>query len=86
MGWVNLFDNNKNFQKKWLDLMSKNPNRFVLILYNVWDEHWIRRSGKRIYMSRKALASLNSDAALLITCGNAKNYFKINIECLKDRN
>ena len=84
-GWINLFDKNDNFQKKWLNLMNKNPKRFVLALDNVWDGHWLRGYGNRVYMWRKALASLNSDTALLIACGNAKNYFKLNIKCLKDR-
>ena len=85
MGWINLFDKNNNFQKKWLDLMNKNPKRFVLALDNVWDGHWLRGYNNRIYMWRKALASLNSDSALLIACGNANNYFKIGIKCLKER-
>ena len=84
-GWINLFDKNDNFQKKWLNLMNKNPKRFVLALDNVWDGHWLYGYRNRIYMWRKALASLNSDTALLIACGNAKNYFKLNIKCLKDR-
>ena len=84
-GWINLFDKNNNFQKKWLDLMNKNPKRFVLALDNVWDGHWLRGYNNRIYMWRKALASLNSDSALLIACGNANNYFKIGIKCLKER-
>ena len=81
MGWINLFNKNDNFQKKWLDLMNKNPKRFVLALDNVWDGHWLRGYDKRIYMWRKALASLKGDAALLIACGNANNYFKIGIMC-----
>jgi hypothetical protein len=85
MGWINLFDKNNNFQKKWLDLMNKNPKRFVLSLDNVWDRHWLRGYDNRIYMWRKALASLNSDSALLIACENANTYFKIAIKCLKER-
>jgi hypothetical protein len=85
MGWINLFDKNNNFQKKWLDLMNKNPKRFVLALDNVWDRHWLRGYDNRIYMWRKALASLNSDSALLIACENANTYFKIGIKCLKER-
>ena len=85
MGWINLFDKNNNFQKKWLDLMNKNPKRFVLALDNVWDRHWLRGYDNRIYMWRKALASLNSDSALLIACENANTYFKIAIKCLKER-
>ena len=85
MGWINLFDKKNNFQKKWLDLMNQNPKRFVLALDNVWDGHWLRGYEKHIYMWRKALAYLDSDSATLIACGNAKNYFKLNIKCLKDR-
>jgi hypothetical protein len=85
MGWINLFDKNDNFQKKWLDLMNKNPKRFVLALDNVWDRHWLKGYNNRIYMWRKALASLNGDAALLIACGNANTYFNLKIKCLKDR-
>ena len=84
-GWINLFDKNDNFQKKWLNLMNKNPKRFVLALDNVWDGHWLRGYGNRVYMWRKALASLNNDTALLIACGNANTYFKIGIKCLKER-
>ena len=84
-GWINLFEKNNKFQKKWLNLMNKNPKRFVLALDNVWDGHWLRGYGNRIYMWRKALVSLNSDSAILIACGNAKKYFKLNIKCLKDR-
>ena len=85
MGWINLFDKNNNFQKRWLDLMNKNPKRFVLALDNVWDRHWLRGYDNRIYMWRKALASINSDSALLIACENANTYFKIGIKCLKER-
>ena len=81
MGWINLFDKNDNFQKKWLNLMNENPKRFVLALDNVWDGHWLRGYKERIYMWRKALASLNSDSALLIACGNANTYYKIGIIC-----
>ena len=84
-GWINLFEKNNKFKKKWLNLMNKNPKRFVLALDNVWDGHWLRGYGNRIYMWRKALVSLNSDSAILIACGNAKKYFKLNIKCLKDR-
>ena len=84
-GWINLFDKNDNLQKKWLNLMNQNPKRFVLALDNVWDGHWLRGYGKQIYMWRKALASLNKDSAVQIACGNAKNYFQLNIKCLKDR-
>ena len=84
-GWVNLFDKNNNFQKKWLDLMNQNPKRFVLALDNVWDGHWLRGYEQKIYMWRKALASLKDDVALLIACGNANTYFKIGIKCLKER-
>ena len=80
-GWINLFDKNDNFQKKWLNLMNQNPKRFVLALDNVWDGHWLRGYKERIYMWRKALASLRGDAALLIACGNANTYFKIGIKC-----
>lgn len=85
MGWINLFDKNDNFKKKWLDLMNKNPKRFVLALDNVWDVHWLRGYNNRIYMWRKALASLKDDAALLIACGNANTYFNLKIQCLKNR-
>ena len=81
MGWINLFDKNDNFQKKWLNLMNENPKRFVLALDNVWDVHWLRGYKERIFMWRKALASLKDDAALLIACGNANTYFKIGIKC-----
>ena len=81
MGWINLFDKNDNFQKKWLNLMNENPKRFVLALDNVWDRHWLKGYKERIYMWRKALASLKGDAALLIACGNANTYFKIGIIC-----
>ena len=84
-GWINLFDKNNNFQKKWLDLMNQNPKRFVLALDNVWDGHWLRGYEQKIYMWRKALASLKDDVALLIACGNANTYFKIGIKCLKER-
>jgi len=85
MGWINLFDKNDNFQKKWLNLMNENPKRFVLALDNVWDFQWLKGYEERIYIWRKALASLNSDSASLIACGNANNYFKLDIKCLKDR-
>tara|TARA_B100000780_G_C21033383_1_gene414408 strand:+ start:69 stop:1067 length:999 start_codon:yes stop_codon:yes gene_type:complete len=84
-GWITLFDKNDNFQKRWLDLMNENPKRFVLALDNVWDGHWLRGYGKRIYMWRKALSFLNEDSAILIACGNANTYFKLGIKCLKDR-
>ena len=83
-GWINLFDKNDNVKKKWLSLMNQNPKRFVLALDNVWDGHWLRGYGKRIYMWRKALASLNKNSSLLIACENANNYFKLGINCLHE--
>ena len=80
-GWINLFDKNDNLQKKWLNLMNKNPKRFVLTLDNVFDVHWLRGYGNKVYLWRKALASLNKDSALQIACGNANFYFRLNIKC-----
>ena len=85
MGWINLFDKNDNLQKRWLDLMNKNPKRFVLALDNVWDGHWLKGYSTRIYIWRKALSSLDKQAALLIACGNANDYFKLEIKCLEER-
>ena len=85
-GWINLFDKNDNLQKKWLNLMNQNPKRFVLALDNVWDGHWLRGYEKHIYMWRKALASLDSDSATLIACGNAKNYLGITLTPQQMRN
>ena len=84
-GWINLFDKNDNLQKKWVNLMNKNPKRFVLTLDNVFDVHWLRDYGNKVYLWRKALASLNKDSALQIACGNANFYFRLNIKCLKVR-
>ena len=84
-GWINLFDKNDNLQKKWVNLMNKNPKRFVLTLDNVFDVHWLRDYGNKVYLWRKALASLNKDSALQIACGNANTYFRLNIKCLKVR-
>ena len=84
-GWINLFDKNDNLQKKWVNLMNKNPKRFVLTLDNVFDVHWLRGYGNKVYLWRKALASLNKDSALQIACGNANTYFRLNIKCLKVR-
>ena len=84
-GWINLFDKNDNLQKKWVNLMNKNPKRFVLTLDNVFDVHWLRDYGNKVYLWRKALASLNKDSALQIACGNANTYFRLNIKCLKER-
>ena len=84
-GWINLFDKNDNFQKRWLDLMNENPKRFVLALDNVWDGHWLRGYENKIYMWRKALATLDKNSSVLIACGNANEYFKLGIKCLEDR-
>ena len=85
MGWINLFDKNDNFQKKWLNLMNENPKRFVLALDNVWDRHWLKGYEERIYIWRKALASLDKKSSVLIACGNANEYFKLGIECVSER-
>ena len=53
--------------------------KFFLKNYLIYEHN------NRIYMWRKALASLKGDAALLIACGNANTYFKIGIKCLKER-
>jgi len=37
-------------------------------------------------MWRKALLSLDKDAASSIACKNANEYFKIGVECLSERN
>lgn len=85
MGWITLFDENDQLQKRWLDLMNKNPKRFVLALDNVWDSHWLRGYKKRVLMWRKALASLDKKSSVLIACGNANEYFKLEIDCLSER-
>ena len=84
-GWINLFDKNDNLQKKWVNLMNKNPKRFVLTLDNVFGVRWLRDYGNKVYLWRKARASLNKDSALQIACGNANFYFRLNIKCLKVR-
>jgi len=84
-GWINLFDEDDNLQKKWVNLMNENPKRFVLALDNVWDKDWLTRYQKRVSMWRKALASLDKKSSVLIACGNANEYFKLGIECVSER-
>jgi len=80
-GWITLFNKKDNLKKKWKNLMNENPHRFVFALDNVFDHHWKKKYKERIYFWRKALASLNKDTALLVACGNANNYFKLEVKC-----
>ena len=84
-GWINLFYEDDNLQEKWVNLMNENPKRFVLALDNVWDKDWLTRYQKRVFMWRKALASLDKKSSVLIACGNANEYFKLGIECVSER-
>ncbi|MDA1284433.1 MAG: hypothetical protein O3C61_05850 [Proteobacteria bacterium] len=85
-GWINLFDKDDKLQEKWINLMNENPKRFVLALDNVWDKDWLTHYQKRVSMWRKALSSLDKDAASSIACKNANEYFKIGVECVSERN
>ena len=84
-GWINMFDEYNNLKKNWMELMNENPRRFVLALDNVFDGHWLRGYSTRVFIWRKALSSLDKKAALPIACGNANDYFKLNIKCLEER-
>jgi hypothetical protein len=84
-GWINIFDDYNNLKKNWMELMNENPRRFVLALDNVFDGHWLRGYATRVFIWRKALFSLNKQAALLIACENANDYFKLDIKCLEKR-
>ena len=83
-GWINLFNEHNKLQTKWIKLMNKNPSRFVLALDNVWDKQWLEGYAEKVLMWRKSLASLKTDAGTLIACGNANQYFKLNIACKRD--
>ncbi|MBT4203813.1 MAG: hypothetical protein HOE17_04495 [Rhodobiaceae bacterium] len=85
-GWINLFDKDNNLQKKWRNLMNNNPKRFVFALDNVWDVQWLRGYKERVLIWRKALASLDDEASISIACRNSNEYFKLGIECIRDRN
>ena len=84
-GWINLFDKDNKLQKKWIDLMNENPKRFVFALDNVWDFQWLRGYKERVSMWREALASLEKQSSVLIACENANEYFKLGIECIRER-
>ena len=84
-GWINIFDEDNNLKKNWIDLINENPRRFVLALDNVFDGHWLRGYATRVFIWRKALSSLDKQAALIIACGNANDYFKLDIKCLEKR-
>ena len=84
-GWINLFNSEDNIKDQWLDLMNRNPERFVFALDNVWDGHWLKGYRKRVSMWRKALASLDDGVAVSIACKNANRYFQLGIECQEDR-
>ena len=84
-GWINIFDEDNNFKKNWMEIMNNNPRRFVLALDNVWDGHWLKGYATRVYTWRKALSSLDKQSALLIACENANSYFNLDIKCLQER-
>ena len=85
-GWINLFKKNTNIlKKKWHRLMNENPKRFVFALDNVWDKHWLYKYQEKVSKWRKALGSLDKKSASLIACGNANEYFKLDIACLSEQ-
>jgi len=84
-GWINIFDEDNNFKKNWMEIMNNNPRRFVLALDNVWDGHWLKGYATRVYIWRKALSSLDKQSALLIACENANSYFNLDIKCLQEK-
>ena len=85
-GWINLFRKNTSIlKKKWHRLMNENPKRFVFALDNVFDGHWLYRYEGQVSKWRKALGSLDNKSASLIACGNANEYFKLDIECLSEQ-
>ena len=61
------------------DEVEEEPDR------EVWDKHWLEGYAEKVLMWRKSLASLKTDTATLIACGNANQYFKLNIACKRDR-
>ena len=51
----------------------------------MWDGQWLRGYKERVSMWREALASLEKQSSVLIACENANEYFKLGIECVRER-
>ena len=83
-GFINLFDRDDSLQQKWVDLINAHPKRFVLALDRVFAGSWLKYKDK-IHLWRKALAKLDKRSSVLIACGNANEYFKLEIECVSER-
>ena len=83
-GFINLFERDDSIQQKWVDLMNAHPKRFVLAVDRVFAGSWLKYKDK-IHLWRKALAKLDKKSSALIACGNANEYFKLEIECVSER-
>ena len=83
-GFINLFERDDSIQQKWVDLMNAHPKRFVLAVDRVFAGSWLKYKDK-IHLWRKALAKLDKQSSVLIACGNANEYFKLEIECVSER-
>ncbi len=61
----------------WKDLMTQNPDRFILAFDNVWPDHWGTYYLRQIALWRKALAARPHEAAHAIAHGNAERLWRL---------
>lgn len=74
--WTNLFKGEK-LAPRWLELIAKHPERFVLAFDNVWPEFWGKFYLKQASLWRKALADLPSEVAHAVAHGNAERLWNL---------
>ena len=74
--WTNLFKGER-LAPKWLDVILKNPERFVLAFDNVWPEYWGSFYIKQATLWRNALADLPIEIAHSIAHGNAERLWNL---------
>jgi len=74
--WTNLFDGD-TLSPRWLTLMTRHPDRFVLNFDNVFAEHWGAFYLDQVALWRKALAGLPHDSAHMIAHRNAERLWRL---------
>jgi len=74
--WTNMFSG-QTLKPKWVELIMRYPDRFILNFDNVFEDHWGRFYLDQVALWRKALEALPSDVAHAIAHKNAERIWNL---------
>lgn len=74
--WVNVFEG-RRLAPKWVTLMTKHADRFVLAFDNVWPEFWGRFYLEQAALWREGMTALPPEIAHALAHGNAERLWNL---------